>query len=111
MVMEMEVHIFVAMNQDAINNQKSHLNKGASVIYDPAKINVDSIKDNKDFKLVPIPMLDIAVKVSGVLDHAKHSGDRSHNQDARNPDARLRGGNQGDVREGRETRWSRATWT
>ena len=59
------VDILVAMNQDAINNQKSHLNKGASVIYDPAKINVDSIKDNKDFKLVPIPMLDIAVKVSG----------------------------------------------
>ena len=59
-----KIDILVALNQDAINNQKSHLNDGAFVIYDNTKINVDALKGTSS-KLIGIPLLDIAVAVSG----------------------------------------------
>ncbi len=58
------IDVLVALNQDAIKNQRSHLNAGASIIYDPTKINVQEI-DPATYKLLPIPLLDIAVKESG----------------------------------------------
>ena len=58
------IDILIALNQDAIANQKSHLNKNAIIIYDPSKIKVDDISGG-GFRLVPVPMLDIAVEVSG----------------------------------------------
>ncbi|MEM0201061.1 MAG: 2-oxoacid:acceptor oxidoreductase subunit alpha [Candidatus Micrarchaeaceae archaeon] len=59
-----KINILVALNQDAINNQKSHLTPDAFVIYDNTKVNVDSLK-NSSFKLLGIPLLDIAVSTSG----------------------------------------------
>ncbi len=58
------VDILVALNQDCIKNQKSHLNDGAVVIYDPSKINVKEL-EGMNVRPVPIPILDIAVKISG----------------------------------------------
>ncbi len=58
------IDILIAINQDAIENQKSHLNDKAVVIYDPSKVKVDSLDAGK-YKLVPIPLLDIAVAASG----------------------------------------------
>ena len=58
------IDILVALNQDAILNQASHLSDGASVIYDPTKVKVDTLDATK-CKLVPVPMLDIALQVSG----------------------------------------------
>ena len=59
-----KIDILVALNQDAINNQKSHLNNEAFVIYDNTKVNVDALKGTSA-KLIGIPLLDIAVAVSG----------------------------------------------
>ncbi len=59
-----KIDILVALNQDAINNQKSHLNDGAFVIYDNTKVNVDALKATSA-KLIGIPLLDIAVAASG----------------------------------------------
>ncbi len=59
-----KIDMLVALNQDAVNNQASHLNDGACVIYDPTKTKVDAI-DPKKYKLIPLPMLDIAIQVSG----------------------------------------------
>ena len=59
-----KIDILIALNQDSIKNQKSHLNDGAVVIFDPSKVNASEI-DGKGFKLVQIPLLDIAIKVSG----------------------------------------------
>ncbi len=58
------IDILIALNQDAISNQASHLGEGGAVIYDPTKVKVDSVDASK-FKLVPVPMLDIAMQVSG----------------------------------------------
>src|SRR5271170_4559699 len=58
------IDILIALNQDSITNQKSHLNDKAVVIYDPSKIKVDELDANK-YKLVPIPLLDIAIAASG----------------------------------------------
>ncbi len=59
-----KIDILIALNQDAINNQKSHLTPNAFVIYDNTKVNVDSLK-NSSYKLLGIPLLDIAVSTSG----------------------------------------------
>ena len=59
-----KIDILIALNQDAINNQKSHLTPEAFVIYDNTKVNVDSLK-NSTYKLLGIPLLDIAVSKSG----------------------------------------------
>ena len=59
-----KIDILIALNQDSIKNQKSHLNDGAVVIFDPSKVNASEI-DGKGFKQVQIPLLDIAIKVSG----------------------------------------------
>ncbi len=59
-----KVDILIALNQDGIKNQKNHLNKGAFVIYDNTKVNVDLLK-GLDVKLIGIPLLDIAVTTSG----------------------------------------------
>lgn len=58
------IDILIALNQDSIVNQKSHLNDNAVVIYDPSKIKVDELDATK-FRLVPIPLLDIAIAASG----------------------------------------------
>ncbi len=58
------IDILVALNQDAINNQKSHLNNGATVIYDPTKVNVQDL-DTTKVRTLPIPLLDIAMQTSG----------------------------------------------
>ena len=58
------IDVLIVLNQDAITNQASHLSPGASVIYDPTKVKVDSLDATK-YKLVGVPMLDIAVQVSG----------------------------------------------
>ena len=57
------IDILVALNQDSVRNQQSHLNKNAAIIYDPSKINVEGVRS--DVKLIKIPLLDIAVQVSG----------------------------------------------
>ena len=57
------IDVLIALNQDAIKNQKSHLNKGAAVIYDPDKVDAKELEGK--YRLVGIPLLDIAVKVSG----------------------------------------------
>ena len=59
-----KIDILIALNQDSIKNQKSHLNDGAVVIFDPSKVSASEI-DGKGFRLVQIPLLDIAIKVSG----------------------------------------------
>ncbi len=58
------IDILIALNQDSITYQKSHLNPNAIVIYDPSKIKVDELDATK-FRLVKLPMLDIAIEVSG----------------------------------------------
>jgi 2-oxoglutarate/2-oxoacid ferredoxin oxidoreductase subunit alpha len=58
------IDILIVLNQDAIANQASHLSPGASVIYDPTRVKVDSLDATK-YKLIPVQMLDIAVQVSG----------------------------------------------
>ncbi len=58
------IDILIALNQDSINYQKSHLNDKAIVIYDPSKVKVNSLDATK-FRLTPIPLLDIAIATSG----------------------------------------------
>ena len=58
------IDILVAMNQDAVDHQASHLSKNAFVIYDSGKIKVEKL-EGKGFRLLPIPLLDIAVETSG----------------------------------------------
>lgn len=58
------IDILIALNQDSITNQKSHLNDKAVVIYDPSKIKVDTLDASK-YRLVPIPLLDLAIAASG----------------------------------------------
>ncbi len=58
------IDILIALNQESITYQKSHLNQNAIVIYDPSKVKADSL-DSAKFRLVPIPLLDIAIAVSG----------------------------------------------
>ena len=49
------IDILIALNQDGIVNQASHLSANAAIIYDPDKVNADSIDASK-YKLVPIQM-------------------------------------------------------
>ncbi len=56
--------ILVALNQDSITYQRSHLRDGATIIYDPTKVSVESI-DTAKYRLLPIPLLDIALKEGG----------------------------------------------
>ncbi len=58
------IDILIALNQDSITNQKSHLNDKAVVIYDPSKVKADELDASK-YRLIPIPLLDIAIKASG----------------------------------------------
>ncbi|VVB76966.1 2-oxoglutarate synthase subunit KorA [uncultured archaeon] len=58
------IDILVALNQDAVDYQKSRLKDNAIVIYDAGKADVDAL-DPKKYRLVPIPLLDIAMKTSG----------------------------------------------
>ncbi len=58
------IDVLVALNQESITNQKSHLNDNAVVIYDPTKVNVRELDASK-CRPLPIPILDIAVKESG----------------------------------------------
>ena len=57
------IDILVALNQDAIENQKSHLSKDAIVIYDPSRVNADSLPQN--IQRLPMPLLDIAMQQAG----------------------------------------------
>ncbi len=54
--------VLIALNQDAIANQKSRLSNNAIVIYDPTKVKPDGLQNNK---LIAIPLLDTAIKISG----------------------------------------------
>ncbi|MGC9156639.1 MAG: 2-oxoacid:acceptor oxidoreductase subunit alpha [Candidatus Micrarchaeia archaeon] len=54
--------ILVALNQDAIENQKTHIKPNAIVIFDPSKANADSLQS---VRKIPIPLLEIAVSQSG----------------------------------------------
>ncbi|MGC8568123.1 MAG: 2-oxoacid:acceptor oxidoreductase subunit alpha [Candidatus Micrarchaeia archaeon] len=56
--------ILLAINQDAITHQLSHIKDNALIIYDGKKINVDNLKGSS-YKLVDVPMLDIAIKNGG----------------------------------------------
>ncbi len=58
------IDILIALNQDAIKNQKSHLNDKAVVIFDPSKVKPEGIDASK-YRLVGVPLLDIAIEVSG----------------------------------------------
>ncbi len=58
------VDVLVALNQDAIINQAGHLGDKARIIYDPTKVSVESLKQ-QNCKPIGVPMLDIAVRVSG----------------------------------------------
>ncbi len=58
------IDILVALNQDAILHQKNSLNNNSIVIYDPSKVNVDALDTSKS-RAVKLPMLDIAMEVSG----------------------------------------------
>ena len=58
------VDILIALNQDAINNQKSHLNDNAVIIYDPSKASTKEL-EGAGYTLAPIPLLDMAIKTSG----------------------------------------------
>ncbi len=58
------IDILIALNQESISNQKSRLRDNAVVIYDPSKIKVEEL-DGKGYRLVPIPLLDIAIAASG----------------------------------------------
>ena len=58
------IDILVALNQDAVDHQASHLSENAFVIYDSGKIKVDKL-EGKGFRLLPIPLHDIAVETSG----------------------------------------------
>ncbi|MDE1768681.1 MAG: 2-oxoacid:acceptor oxidoreductase family protein, partial [Candidatus Micrarchaeota archaeon] len=49
------IDILIALNQDSIVNQKSHLNDKAVVIYDPSKVKVAELDASK-YRLVPIPL-------------------------------------------------------
>lgn len=57
------IDILVALNQEGIINQASHLNGNAVVIYDSGKVKVDSLAGG--FRLVPMPLLDLAIQTSG----------------------------------------------
>ncbi len=57
-----DVDILVALNQDAITHQLSHVKNGGMVIYDSE--HVKATNDTK-FKYIGIPLLDIATKVGG----------------------------------------------
>ena len=58
------IDLLVALNQDAITNQKEHLNEKAIVIYDPSKVSVDSL-DTAKCRPIKLPMLEIAMKEGG----------------------------------------------
>jgi 2-oxoglutarate/2-oxoacid ferredoxin oxidoreductase subunit alpha len=58
------IDILVALNQNSITYQRSHLREGATIIYDPTRVSLDSA-DLKSYKALPIPLLDIALKTGG----------------------------------------------
>ncbi len=58
------IDILVALNQDSITHQRSHLRDGATIIYDPSKVSLDQVDLNK-YRALPIPLLDIALKTGG----------------------------------------------
>ncbi len=57
------IDILVAISQDCITNQAEHLNDNAIVIYDPRSVKVDALGGR--YRLIPIPLLEFAVQVSG----------------------------------------------
>jgi 2-oxoglutarate ferredoxin oxidoreductase subunit alpha len=59
-----KINILIAINQDAIENQASHLADGAVVIYDASKTNVEKLK-GMNVRAFDVPMLDAAVKNGG----------------------------------------------
>ncbi len=59
-----DINILIAFNQDAINNQRSHLSEHAIIIYDPSKAKVLP-EDEAKYKTIKLPMIDMAVQVSG----------------------------------------------
>jgi 2-oxoglutarate ferredoxin oxidoreductase subunit alpha len=58
------IDVLVALNQDAITNQKGHLSENAIVIYDPTKCNVSELA-GRSCRTVGVPMLDLAVASGG----------------------------------------------
>ncbi|MCL4374166.1 MAG: 2-oxoacid:acceptor oxidoreductase subunit alpha [Candidatus Marsarchaeota archaeon] len=58
-----DIDILVALDQDAITYQLKHVKEGGIVIYDPSRTTISGAP--QDTKLIGIPLLDIATKVSG----------------------------------------------
>jgi 2-oxoglutarate/2-oxoacid ferredoxin oxidoreductase subunit alpha len=58
------IDVLVALNQDSIVNQKSHLSDKAIVIYDSAKCNVTEL-EGRSYKLIDIPFLEIVLAAGG----------------------------------------------
>lgn len=56
--------ILVALNQEAIAHQGSHLGRGATVIYDPSKTNADSL-NGRGYRLIGMPLMDMALAAGG----------------------------------------------
>ena len=59
-----KINVLIALNQDAIENQGSHLADGAIVLYDGSKNNVESLK-GRNVRAIDIRMLDITVQNGG----------------------------------------------
>jgi 2-oxoglutarate/2-oxoacid ferredoxin oxidoreductase subunit alpha len=58
------IDVLVALNQDSITNQKSHLSEKAIVIYDSAKCNVKELEGHS-YKLLGIPLMEIVLAANG----------------------------------------------
>lgn len=58
------IDVLVALNQESITNQKSHLADKAIVIYDSAKCNVKEL-EGRSYSLIGIPFLEIVMAAGG----------------------------------------------
>jgi 2-oxoglutarate ferredoxin oxidoreductase subunit alpha len=58
------IDVLVALNQDSIAYQMSHLRDGATIIYDPSKVSLEGV-DTARYRTLPIPLLEIAMKTGG----------------------------------------------
>lgn len=59
------IDILIALNEDAIKNQKGKLGAGATIIYDPTKTTLAPDDFDPSCKFIGIPLLDIAMQTSG----------------------------------------------
>ena len=59
-----KIDVLVALSQDSITNQKSHLSDNAIVVYDSTKCNVKELEGHS-YRMLGIPFLDIALAAGG----------------------------------------------